>query len=166
MDGQADDGELSRMEWKIEQEKLTLVRERIALEQERLEAMRERVKAEGELRIGQDGRMTMRLSSVALSSIICLLVGGILGAFSMSVRHDRRTAAQERSKAARVQEIVQSLNADATVVEAEVAEAAPPPGGETNETRVAAAPVPAPRPLQVKTITKGSGSGISLIVVQ
>ena len=167
MDGQADDDVLSRMEWKIEQEKLKLERERIMLERERLEAVRERVKAEAELRVGQDGRLVLRLSSVAFSSIICLLVGGILGAFSMSVRHDQRTSAQERSRAAFVQEMVQSLSSEAAGTE-EVVEAAAAPAGDTNETRMAVSvPPPTPRALQVKTIrSKGSESGISLIVVQ
>lgn len=168
--GQMDDEALSRMEWKIEKEKLKLERERISLERERLEAMRERVKAEADLRIGQDGRMTVRLSSVALCSIICLLVGGIVGAFSMSVQHDQRMAAQERDKAARVQELVQSLGAGAAMEESPVALVASPPPqpGETNETvTVAAVTPPAPKPLQVKTVRpKGSDSGISLIIVQ
>ena len=169
MDGETDDEALSRMEWKIEQEKMKLERERIALERERLEAMRERVKVETELRIGQDGRMTMRMSSVALCSIICLLVGGIVGAFSMSVRHDQRTAIQERNKAARVQEIVQSLSGEAAVVEETAVVLAPtlPQTGETNEAAVAAAPVAPPKALQVRTVRpKGSDSGISLIIVQ
>jgi len=166
MDGQTDDEALSQMEWKIEQEKMKLERERIALERERLEAMRERVKAETAL----DGRMTMRMSSVALCSIICLLVGGIVGAFSMSVRHDQRTALQERNKAARVQEIVQSLSGDAAVLETSVVLApTPPQAGVTNEVAVVAAVAPAAtsKPLQVKTIRpKGTDSGISLIIVQ
>jgi len=161
MDGQADDEALSRMEWKIEQEKLKLERERIALERERLEAMRERVKAETELRIGQDGRMTMRMSSVALCSVICLLVGGILGAFSISVRYDRRNAA-------RLQEVMQSLGAGATLEETSVVIAASPPQtGEADEEAASAPPVPAAKPLQVRTVRpKGSDSGISLIIVQ
>ena len=165
MDGQTDDEALSQMEWKIEQEKMKLERERIALERERLEAMRERVKAETAL----DGRMTMRMSSVALCSIICLLVGGIVGAFSMSMRHDQRVATQERDRAARVQELVQSLSGDATVVEetAVVLAPTPPQTGETNEAVVAAAPATPSKTLQVKTVRpKGSDSGISLIVIQ
>ena len=161
MDGQTDDEALSRIEWKIEQEKLKLERERIALERERLEAMRERVKAETELRIGQDGRMTMRMSSVALCSIICLLVGGILGAFSMSVRHDR-------NRTTRLQEVMQSLGAGAMVEETSVVLAPPPPQpGETNVVAVTTTPAPTAKPLQVKTVRpKGSDSGISLIIVQ
>jgi len=169
MDGQMDGEALSQMEWRIEQEKMKLERERIALERERLEAMRERVKAEAELRIGQDGRMTVRMSSVALCSIICLLVGGIVGAFSMSMRHDQRVATQERDRAARVQELVQSLSGDATVVEetAVVLAPTPPQTGETNEAVVAAAPATPSKTLQVKTVRpKGSDSGISLIVIQ
>ena len=168
MDGQAEDDVLSRMEWKIEQEKLKLERERITLERERLEAVRERVKAESELRVGQDGRMVLRLSTVAFCSIICLLVGGILGAFSMSVRHDQRTTAQERSRAAFVQEMVQSLSSEGAAVEEAVGALAPPAEGVTNVARVAAAEAaPSPRALQVKTIRpKGGESGISLIVVQ
>jgi hypothetical protein len=140
----------SRVEWRIEQEKLKLERERIALERERLEAMRERVKVE------QEGRTAVRLSSVVLSSIICLLVGGILGAFSMSVR-------QEQVRTQRVRDLAQSLGSGAEVVEETVVALAPPPTqtGESDE-----APPPA-KPLQVKTIRpQGSGSGISLIVVQ
>ena len=192
MDGQADlmgqdEGAFSRLELKLEQEKMKLERERIALERERLEAMRERVNAEAALRVGHDGRMVMRLSSVALCAIICLLVGGILGAFSMSARHEQhraeqerkwmarlqeqeaeqerkwlaRSQEQERNRTARLQEVMQSLG----VVE--------PAGAESNEVASAsapsAAPSAAPRPLQVKTVRpKGSSSdsGISLIVIQ
>ena len=165
MVGQTDDEALSQMEWKLEQEKMKLERERIALERERLEAMRERVKAEAELRIGQDGRMTVRMSSVALCSIICLLVGGIVGAFSMSVRHDQRMATQERNKVAHMQEIVQSLGAGATLEETLVVIA--PQAGEAADEGPITTVVPAPKPLQVKTVRpKGTESGVSLIVIQ
>jgi len=163
--GQADDEALSRMEWKIEQEKMKLERERIALERERLEAMRERVKAETELRIGQDGRMTIRVSSAALCSIICLLLGGIVGAFSMSLQHDQR-------RTARLQEVMQSLGAGAAVEQASIVLAPPTPdaGAMTNDVPAfahAASPAPAAKPLQVKTVRpKGTDSGVSVIIVQ
>ena len=165
-----DSGEMpSRMEWRIEQEKLKLERELIALERERLEAMRERVKIE------QGGRGTMRLSSAVLCSIICLLVGGILGSFSMSMQHSR-------NRSARLQEVMQSLGSVIETVEENEVVAHPTPspqveGGEAPDegtaVAVAAPPPPAARKqtLQIKTVrpkggTEGSGSGISLIVIQ
>jgi len=160
---------LSRVEWKLAQEKLRLEHERLALERERLEVMRERMETE------TSGRTTVRLSSVALSSIICLLVGGILGAFSMTVRNDRekaeierRALAQEEARAQRLQDLVQSLSGGAEMEEEPMTLAPLPQAEETNEVRVAASTsTPAPRPLQVKAIRpKGSGSGISVIVVQ
>ena len=158
MDEKMDEDVLSRVEWKLEQEKLKLERERIALERERLDAMRERVKIE------QGGRGTMRLSSAVLCSIICLLAGGMLGAFSMSVRHDR-------NRTVRLQEVMQSLGAGAVVEDTSVVltSVPVPEGTASNEVAILAAPVSAPRPLQVKTVRpKGgeSGSGISLIVIQ
>lgn len=153
------DGELSRIELKLEQEKLKIEHERLALERERLEAARERMKDASNVQVNRDGQASVRLSTVALSSIICLLVGGILGALSMSIQHDRRGAA-------RLQEVMKSLNAveeDTRVVETTPA---------TSSTNVVATisprPAPPPRPAWVRTIkAKGSGeSGVSLIVVQ
>ncbi len=138
------DETLSRTELQIEQEKLKLERERILLERERLEAMRDRVKLESGLRVGRDGKPSVTLSSMALISIICLLVGGILGAFSTSIQRDRRTAA-------RLQEVMQTLAAAA------------PDGASTNAGATASAEMPS----WLKTMQpKGAHAGISLVVIQ
>lgn len=89
---------LSRTELQIEREKLKLERERILLEHERLDAVRERVAAQG------GGRTSVKLSTLILISIICTLVGGILGALSTSTRLDRR-------RTERLQEVMQTLAA-------------------------------------------------------
>ena len=80
------DEALSRTELQIEQEKLKLERERILLERERLESVRERVQAQEGLHTDQNGRLAVKLSTLILVSIICTLVGGILGALSTSTR--------------------------------------------------------------------------------
>jgi hypothetical protein len=147
----------SRIELRLEQEKLKLEHERIALERERLDAARERMNDASDVQVTRDGQVSVRLSTVALSSIICLLVGGILGAVSTSVQHDRRGAA-------RLKEALQALN----IVEAEQVPAEPLPAiGPTNV--VAAVEFPSvfqSRPMRVRTIRGKGDSGVSLIVVQ
>jgi hypothetical protein len=153
------DGEFSRTELKLEQEKLKIEHERLALERERLEAARERLRDASNMQVNRDGQASVRLSTVAFSSIICLLVGGILGAFSMSIQHDRRGVA-------RLQEVMKTLNA----VEEDPRVAGGTPAN--SQTNVVAAVVPSPtqpmRPAWVRTIkANGRGeSGVSLIVVQ
>lgn len=143
-DARAADEALSRTELQIEQEKLKLERERILLERERLEAMRDRVRVEAGLHVGKDGKPSVTISSMTLISIICLLVGGILGAFSTSVQRDRRSAA-------RLQEVMQSLAS------------ASPEGVATN----ASAPFTMEMPAWLKTMQpKGTHTGISLVVIQ
>lgn len=135
---------LSRTELQIEQEKLKLERERILLERERLEAMRERVKMESGLHVGKDGKPSVALSSMALISIICLLVGGILGAFSTSIQRDRRSAA-------RLQEVMQTLAVTS------------PESASTNASAAASVEMPS----WLKTMQpKGAHAGISLVVIQ
>ncbi len=147
----------SRIELRLEQEKLKLEHERLALERERLDAARERLDGASGVQVSRDGQVSVRLSTVALSSIICLLVGGILGAVSMSIQHDRRGTA-------RLKEALQVLN----VVETEQVPASPLPSiGPTNT--VAAAEFPSvfqSRPMRVRTIRGKNESGVSLIVVQ
>jgi len=136
--------EISKIEMKLEQEKMKLEHERILLERERLEAVRERVKMEADMRIGRDGSLSVRLSSVVLSSIVCLLLGGILGALSMSIR-------QERRGSARLQEVMQSLGSADSFL------------SRTN----ALGELSADAPAWLRAIkAQGGGSGISLIVVQ
>ena len=94
---------LSRTEMMIEQEKLKLERERMLLERERLEAVRERANAEKSLRIDVSGKQVVTMTSVIFISIICLLTGGIMGAFSTSLQ-------MNRSRAKRVREVMQSLS--------------------------------------------------------
>ena len=89
----------SRIELQIEQEKLKLERERILLEQERLAAMRDRMQS-----AAGNGGQRITLSTLTLISIICTLVGGILGAFSTSLHLDRRSTV-------RMQEVMQTLAA-------------------------------------------------------
>lgn len=147
----------SRIELRLEQEKLKLEHERLALERERLDAARERLDGASGVQVNRDGQVSVRLSTVALSSIICLLVGGILGAVSMSIQHDRRGTA-------RLKEALQVLND----VEAEQVATAPLPSiGQTNT--VAATEFPSvfqSRPMRVRTIRGKNESGVSLIVVQ
>jgi hypothetical protein len=154
------DGELSRIELRLEQEKLKIEHERLALERERLEAARERMRDSSNVQVNRDGQASVRLSTVAFSAIICLLVGGILGALSMSIQHDRRGAA-------RLQEVMKTLNA--VEEETQMAEAKPA-SSPTNAvaTVVPRSPPPSSQPTWVRTIkSKRSGeSGISLIVVQ
>ena len=142
----AADETLSRTELQIEHEKLKLERERILLERERLEAMRDRVRIESGMHLGKDGRPSVPFSTMALMGIICLLVGGILGAVSSSAQRDRRSAA-------RLQEVMNTLAAGA-----------PESGGfSTNENASAGAEMPP----WLKTMKpKGAYSGISLVVVQ
>lgn len=139
-----DEEALSRTELQIEQEKLRLERERILLERERLEAARDRVRAEHGLRLGLDGRPSVTVSTLALVSIICLLVGGILGAVSTSVQRDRRSAA-------RLQEVMETLAAST------------PEGLATNGLASASGEMPA----WLKTMKpQGQHAGISLVVIQ
>lgn len=94
---------LSRTEMMIEQEKLKLERERMMLERERLEAVRERANAEKNLRIDISGKQVVTMTSVVFISIICLLTGGIMGAFSTSLQINH-------SRDKRVREVMQSLS--------------------------------------------------------
>jgi len=145
-DARTSEETLSRTELQIEQEKLKLERERILLERERLEAVRDRAKMESGLRIDRDGKPSVTLSTMALVSIICLLVGGILGAFSTSLQRDRRSAA-------RLQEVMQTL-----------ASVSPEPaGGATNGSVSASSDMPA----WLKAMKpKEAHAGISLVVIQ
>jgi hypothetical protein len=153
------DGDFSRIELKLEQEKLKIEHERLSLERERLEAARERMKDASNVQVNREGQLSVRLSTVALSSIICLLVGGILGALSMSIQRDRQGAA-------RLQEVMKSLK----VVEedTQIAETTPASSSTNAVAALTPRPTPPPRPARIRTIKAiGSGeSGVSLIVVQ
>ena len=145
LDPATGDETLSRTELQIEQEKLKLERERILLERERLEAVRERVQAQKGLHTDQNGRLAVKLSTLVLVSIICTLVGGILGALSTSTHLDRRNTA-------RLQEVMQTLAASspATI------------DVTTNTTETAASEMPA----WLKAMKpKGAHAGISLVVI-
>ncbi len=137
---------LSRTELQIEQEKLKLERERILLERERLEATRDRLRSEQGLQTDKQGRLSVALSTLALVSLVCLLLGGILGAFSTSMQLDRRNTA-------RLQEVMQTL-----------ASASPESlGVVTNESGTVTSELPA----WLKAVKpKGTHSGISLVVIQ
>jgi hypothetical protein len=146
----------SQIELKLTQEKLKLEQERLALERERLEAARERMNDATHVQVTRDGQVSVRLSTVTLTSIICLLVGGILGAVSMSVQHDRRGAA-------RLREALSVLN----VLEAEPVAEVPAKGVTTNAVATVEVPfVRDTRPIRVRTIKGKGDSGVSLIVVQ
>ncbi len=144
-DGARDEDEaLSRTELQIEHEKLKLERERILLERDRLEAVRERARLEGGVRVGADGRAAVPLSTLALVSLVCLLVGGMLGSLTSSIHRDFR-----------LQRVMRTL-----------AENAPEAGagtGGTNGTEVAAGELP---PWLRTMKPKGAYSGISLVVIQ
>lgn len=145
-DSPAAEETLSRTELLIEQEKLKLERERILLERERLEAVRDRVKMEHGMRTDKNGKLSVALSTLTLVSIICLLLGGILGAFSTSMHLDRRNSA-------RLQEVMQTL-----------ATASPESlGGGTNTSGQAVSEMPS----WLKAMKpKGAYAGISLVVIQ
>lgn len=99
----ASDDAMSRTELQIEQEKLKLERERILLERARLENLSDRVSAQKNfLQTDPNGKLSVTLSTLILVSIICLLAGGILGAFSTSAHLDRRNTA-------RLQEVMHTL---------------------------------------------------------
>lgn len=136
----------SRIELQIEQEKLKLERERMLLERERLESARERIKAQEGFRTDKNGKPAVSLSNFILVSIICTLVGGMLGAFSASTHLNRRSTA-------RLQEVMQTL-------------AAASPEGlgiTTNQAQTAASDLPA----WLKAMQpKGAHAGISLVVIQ
>ena len=88
----------------------------------------------------------MPVSTLTLVSIICLLVGGILGAVSTTLRVDRRNTE-------RLQEVMQTL----ATVSPEAA------AGITNENVEASAAMPS----WLKTMKpKGAHAGISLVVIQ
>lgn len=135
---------LSRTEMMIEQEKLKLERERMMLERERLEAVRERADAEKNFRVDGNGKRAVAISSLVFTSIICLLMGGILGAFSTSFHINR-------SRTERVREVMASLSSvapDMTMTNQFA-------GGSTNMPAWLRAMKP-----------KESHSGISLVVIQ
>ncbi len=135
---------LSRTEMMIEQEKLKLERERMLLERERLEAVRERANVEKEFRIDNSGKQVVTFSSTVFISIICLLMGGILGAFSTSFH-------MNRNRTERVREVMASLSSvtpDMTMTNQYA-------GGSTN------------MPAWLRTMKpRESHSGISLVVIQ
>ena len=116
------------------------------LGRERLEAVRDRVKTHEGLRTDQNGKLSVTLSALILVSIICTLVGGILGAFSTSAHLDRRNTA-------RLQEVMQTLAA--TSPESI--------GVMTNEDATASTQMPS----WLKAMKpKGAHAGISLVVIQ
>jgi hypothetical protein len=146
MDTDDKDEAPSRTELQIEQEKLKLERERILLERERLEAVRDRLQAQRGLHTDKNGKLSVTLSTLILVSIICTLVGGILGAFSTSTHLDRRNTA-------RLQEVMQTL---ASVSPEPIAVA-------TNEATGASSDLPT----WLKAMKpKSAHAGISLVVIQ
>jgi len=135
---------LTRTEMMIEQEKLKLERERMLLERERLEAVRERANIDKNFQIDGNGKQLVSVTSMIFISIICLLMGGILGAFSTSFQ-------MNRSRTERVREVMASLssvNPDMTMTNQYA-------GGATN------------MPAWLRTMKPQSAhAGISLVVIQ
>jgi hypothetical protein len=135
---------LSRTELLIEQEKLKLERERLMLERERLETARERSSAERDFRADSSGKQVVSVSSLVFIAIICLLVGGIMGAFSTSFQVNR-------SRSRRVREVMESLSS----VTPEMTMTNQYAGASTN------------MPAWLQTMKpRGAHSGISLVVIQ
>ena len=139
---------LSRIELQFEHEKLKLERERILLERERLEATRERYQAQQRWFTDKNGKLSVTLSNMILVSIICTLIGGVLGSLSTSTHLDRR-------KKARLQEMMQTLANVAPTTEVE---------GQTNAVQRVAAEMPTW--VQVMKPQGGAHAGISLVVIQ
>lgn len=135
---------LSRTELMIEQEKLKLERERMMLERERLEALRERANVEKSFRIDNSGKQVVTITSLVFISIICLLAGGIMGAFTASFQ-------MNRSRSQRVREVMASLSSVNPAV------------AVTNQLASSSTNMPA----WLQTMKpKGAHSGISLVVIQ
>ena len=68
-----------------------------------LEAARERANAAKNFQVDFRGKQVVTMTSVIFISIICLLTGGIMGAFSTSLQ-------MNRSRAERVREVMQSFS--------------------------------------------------------
>jgi hypothetical protein len=139
-----EDDTLSRTELMIEQEKLKLERERMMLERERLEAVRERAHAEKNFSIDSSGKQVVTVSSLVFIAIICLLLGGIMGAFSTSLQINR-------SRNRRVREVMESLSSVSP--------------GLTATNQVAGVSTNMPAWLQAIK-PQSAHSGISLIVIE
>ena len=141
------DDEPSKAEIQLEQEKLRLERERILLEQERLATARERLESQAQMmRATVSGKPAVPVSTTILISIICTLLGGILGAVSSSLH-------QNYQKNAKLQQVMDTL---ATVPPEELANG-------TNSVPAESGSVPA----WLKAMKpRGSHSGISLVVIQ
>ncbi|MBP5321083.1 MAG: hypothetical protein J6334_08845 [Kiritimatiellae bacterium] len=141
------DDELSKTEIQLEQEKLRLERERILLEQERLATARERLESQAQMmRSTAGGKPAVSVSTTILISIICTLLGGILGAVSSSLH-------QNYQKNAKLQQVMDTL---ATVTPEEMESA-------TNSVPAEGGAVPT----WLKTMKpRGAHSGISLVVIQ
>ena len=142
---------LSGGEIQIEREKLRLEHERILLERDRLDAVRERLESENRHLQGINRKLKVPVSTLAMSSIICLLVGGILGAFSMSVRQDRQNRA-------RLQKVMDTFALGTETLSGER------PSASTNSPSRATGNA---LPSWLKTVKpKGEHTGVSLVFIQ
>lgn len=132
-------------EMQIEAEKLKLEREKLALERERLETAKERLQAQQRaVHSDATGKLFVPLSTLLFVSFICLLGGGILGAFSASM------SAEQREKD-RLHDVMQTL-ASSGAPDADSATNAP--GAVTSQN-------------WMKMLKpKGAYSGVSLVVIK
>ena len=76
----------------LEREKLQIERERLALERERLENERESYKQTVSLNNRAAGRMNIPVSTMVLSLVIMLLIGGIAGSWLATRMNPGETA--------------------------------------------------------------------------
>ncbi|MBR4170227.1 MAG: hypothetical protein IKR48_01090 [Kiritimatiellae bacterium] len=151
-------------ELKLESEKLKLERERLAIEKERIQAAQERIQSQMKA-IATDGKgkLMVNFPTLILVSIICMLLGGILGAFSTTFSANLREKQQLSAERERLSDLVRTLEDSQPQVHVPVQ-----PLAGTNRTGVAATRQQTSSsespPLPSKP--KGRYDNVSLIVIK
>lgn len=99
----------------LEREKIQIERERLALERERWETERESYKHTVSLNNRAAGRVTLPISTLVLSLITALLVGGIAGIWiTTSQGHDNSHIAASIAQALDEEDFIGGTNDNAT----------------------------------------------------
>ncbi|MBQ7190678.1 MAG: hypothetical protein IJR99_14815 [Kiritimatiellae bacterium] len=151
-------------ELKLEAEKLKLERERLAIEQERVQAAQERIQSRMRaITADGKGKLMVNFPTLILVSIICLLLGGILGAFSTTFSANQREKQQLSAERERLSDLVRTLEDSQPQVQVPVQARA-----ETNRTGAALAhqQPPASNFPAVPSKPKGRYDNVSLIVIK